>query len=430
MTYRLLMLSDNLTAGGGTRALVNFARLLDPALFTPAILGVTGDAALAECLQRESFRLALLSGPGELSSYLQRHPADIVLYNRSGEHRADTDAILHCLLERQVPAIERNIFGNPDPSPCAYVISLHLHQSVPMLKRYLALADLSDDEETLRRHALLPNPVCLERLEAIRRDLGRREALRRELGIPEDAVVVGQICRPDTEKWDDVHLHMLRRIVRACPQGHYLIKSPPPSREKRIRRIGGEQAHLLPFTTGENDAYEALAMMDVYAHASRIGECFGNAINEAMAMGLPVVTRSTPQPKLTNGQIFQVDHGRTGYVADTSRTYAGAVIELINNPELRSRMGNEGNQKVLKEYSPDTLARHLENCCLLAMGELTGKRSSAVSPAMTSGKWASLKQELSRRERLVFGPPTVRDRIGDWLEVPHRLLQRARDKWG
>ena len=100
--------------------------------------------------------------------------------------------------------------------------------------------------------------------------------------------------------------------------------------------------------------------LDVFTHGSRVGETFGCVIAEAMANRLPVVTISTPQRKKSNAQSELVEDGVTGFVRRFEWSYGNAVIELLRNEPLRTRMGQLGYEKAREQFEASRLTRKLE----------------------------------------------------------------------
>lgn len=74
------------------------------------------------------------------------------------------------------------------------------------------------------------------------------------------------------------------------------------------------------------------------------GKC-GYKLIQYMACGLPVVA----SPVGVNTEI--VEHGVNGFLAETQDEWRAAIRTLINNPELRVKMGREGRRKVEMGYS-------------------------------------------------------------------------------
>ena len=74
------------------------------------------------------------------------------------------------------------------------------------------------------------------------------------------------------------------------------------------------------------------------------GKC-GYKLIQYMACGLPVIA----SPVGVNADI--VEHGVNGFLADTEEEWAQAISTLLNDRELRRRMGAAGRKKVEAEYS-------------------------------------------------------------------------------
>lgn len=74
------------------------------------------------------------------------------------------------------------------------------------------------------------------------------------------------------------------------------------------------------------------------------GKC-GYKLIQYMACGLPVVA----SPVGVNAEI--VDHGVNGFLASSEAEWQSALETLINDPELRLRMGQAGRKRVERDYS-------------------------------------------------------------------------------
>ncbi|MCX6703308.1 MAG: glycosyltransferase family 4 protein [Candidatus Zambryskibacteria bacterium] len=93
-----------------------------------------------------------------------------------------------------------------------------------------------------------------------------------------------------------------------------------------------------------------LRVSDIFVRASR-SEGFGNSFIEAMAAGLPVI--ATP----VGGIPDFIDDKETGVFAcaDNPKSIAEAVMEIVQNPELREKIIRLGRERVLRRYSWDTV---------------------------------------------------------------------------
>jgi glycosyltransferase involved in cell wall biosynthesis len=91
------------------------------------------------------------------------------------------------------------------------------------------------------------------------------------------------------------------------------------------------QATFTGVLTGEPLA-RAYAGMDVFLFPSRT-DTFGNVVQEALSSGVPAVVTDAGGPR------FIVDHGVTGWVAESDEGLCRYVRELVQDGEARRRMG-------------------------------------------------------------------------------------------
>lgn len=75
---------------------------------------------------------------------------------------------------------------------------------------------------------------------------------------------------------------------------------------------------------------------------------------EAMGMGVPVVTTSI------GAQGLEVEAGKDILIADAPEDFAKHVIDLIQSPDLRQKIGDAGRQLVETKYNWPILAKRLE----------------------------------------------------------------------
>ncbi len=93
------------------------------------------------------------------------------------------------------------------------------------------------------------------------------------------------------------------------------------------------------------------------------GKC-GLKLIHYMACGLPTVA----SPVGVNRQI--VEHGVTGFLAESNDEWARALRTLRDSPELRARMGQAGRKKVERLYSLQVHAPRIARMLLEAAGEV------------------------------------------------------------
>jgi glycosyltransferase involved in cell wall biosynthesis len=79
-------------------------------------------------------------------------------------------------------------------------------------------------------------------------------------------------------------------------------------------------------------------------HPWSLGKC-GLKVLQYMAAGLPVVAN----PVGVHCEL--IEHGRTGFLAQTPGEWADAIARLAASPELRAEMGQAGRQSVAQRYA-------------------------------------------------------------------------------
>lgn len=93
-----------------------------------------------------------------------------------------------------------------------------------------------------------------------------------------------------------------------------------------------------------------IGIMPLIDNAFERGKC-GLKLLEYMSVGIPVLA----SPVGVNTKI--IEHGRSGYLCKSERDWAGYLSILIENPELRFKLGKNGRLKVELEYSLEKAAK-------------------------------------------------------------------------
>jgi glycosyltransferase involved in cell wall biosynthesis len=177
---------------------------------------------------------------------------------------------------------------------------------------------------------------------------------RSDLGIGEDVQLIGKIG----PKWSSTFVKALRRVDNGDLDVKFVFVDPSDNLLKYLSKIGlSKNSIILDRIPGEQTSlfYNSI---DVLAHSSHIGESFGNVFTEAMAQSTPVVTNSMPMRD--NAQIEIVDHGVTGYIANSTQSFADALLDLLSNRNKLEAFGRAGERKAKREFNPDKIVREWE----------------------------------------------------------------------
>ncbi|MHB1172860.1 MAG: glycosyltransferase family 4 protein [Lacisediminihabitans sp.] len=179
--------------------------------------------------------------------------------------------------------------------------------------------------------------------------------LRQRLA-PHGETIVGYVGRIAPEK----QLERLA-VLRGMPGIRIAIVGEGPSLASVKRELKGMPVSYLGTLTGHELAV-AYASFDLFLHTGT-EETFGQTLQEAHASAVPVVA-----PR-AGGPIDLVRHGENGFLfdADDDDAMRGLVEILVQDEQLRLRMGEAGRRSVLD--------RSWDSIC----GELLGHYAAAIS---------------------------------------------------
>lgn len=111
----------------------------------------------------------------------------------------------------------------------------------------------------------------------------------------------------------------------------------------------------------QQQALARLRGLDIFVHFSR-WDGLSNAILEAMAQGLPVVASDIP------GNRDAVIHGETGFLAQNEVELLEYCLKLVDDPDLRRRLGQAGRERVRREFSRKGALERMEAIYLAPIG--------------------------------------------------------------
>jgi glycosyltransferase involved in cell wall biosynthesis len=198
---------------------------------------------------------------------------------------------------------------------------------------------------------VLPTGIPLERFAD-----GDGAAFRARHAIPPQRPAIVYVGRVAFEKNIDFLLRAAAIARRSIPDLLFVITGEGPalpSLKRLAADLGLRDSVLfvgyLDRRSGLLDCYRAA---DAFVFASRT-ETQGLVLLEAMALGVPVVSTAVM------GTRDILDAGRGALVApDEERGFADAVVRLLQDPELRSRLAAEGRDYA-KEWSGAEMAARL-----------------------------------------------------------------------
>jgi phosphatidylinositol alpha 1,6-mannosyltransferase len=179
----------------------------------------------------------------------------------------------------------------------------------------------------LRRHGIGPLGIWRRGVDLVQFDPTRRDdRTRTRLGAGPGDLLVGYVGRLAPEK----RVHLLEGL-QSVPGVRVVVVGDGPSRAALEHRL--PRARFTGFLSGE-ELGRTVASLDVFVHTGA-DETFCQAVQEAMAAGVPVVAPAA------GGPVDLVRHGVEGflYPPEDAATLREAVVSLRLDPGLRRRMG-------------------------------------------------------------------------------------------
>jgi phosphatidyl-myo-inositol dimannoside synthase len=164
-------------------------------------------------------------------------------------------------------------------------------------------------------------------------------------------------------KGHDVMVKAMAAVRRRLPEARWVVIGDGSLRPRivALARSAGldDDAAVFLGSVSDRERDEWLRRAHVFAMPSRLpedglgGEGFGIAYMEANAHGLPVVAGAVA------GALDAVDHGTTGLLVDPDdeEAVAGALLELLEDPDRRTALGAEGARRAREFAWPNVAAR-------------------------------------------------------------------------
>jgi glycosyltransferase involved in cell wall biosynthesis len=215
------------------------------------------------------------------------------------------------------------------------------------LRRDLEAAGVDGDRITVLKNAVLL---------ADYRTPGVASGLKTELRIPLDHHVVSIIGRLSTEKGHEVFLRAAAIVSQARLPVTFVIVGDGPIRDRLARLVldlGLQDS--VRFAGHRSNMADIYAMTDVLVISS-FTEGIPNVMLEAFAYGKPAVATDV-------GGVSEVlSDGETGFLvpAGDFAAIAGHLLDLLNNPALRQRMGTAARASLEARFSFDKRTQALE----------------------------------------------------------------------
>jgi glycosyltransferase involved in cell wall biosynthesis len=344
------------------------------ALEVSAQLGKRGYPVTLACcsssrLASESKARSIQTAEFDVSGYF--NPATI--WQISRYLRSEAPRIIHCQHSKDLSVVvpASDLSGTRHKIILSKRVGSYVSKRDPFHRyTYSRVARVLAISEVIHRNVLETTPMAPGRVITLHDAIdtgeyspanGKGAHIRDEFGYRRENIVVGFVGRFSPGKGHEELLEAAAGIAKVRPLVRFLVvgeaSAGEETYEQEIRqlctklRIDG----IVTFAGFRRDIPDAMASFDILAFPSH-AESFGVVLIEAMSMELPVVSTNC------DGVVDIVVEGETGlYVHPrASNELADALLRLIDDPDLRRRLGKAGRNRVLQLFDRRDQIDHLE----------------------------------------------------------------------
>jgi len=360
----LLIVVAGLGIGGAEVVIQRLAETIDRTRFNLTIACLKVSGPVGEELTRQGIEVVVLSKRGGRADYftvfrllrlIRERRIDVV-------HTHTTDALVEAalcrILLRRFKLIHTFHFGNYPRAPGRTARMERIGAGIA--DYLLAVGDVQRNQ--IRAAYALPDPVIGRIWNGVNfraRDDGRE--FRAKLGVGNETVLIGTLATLIEQKGLFDLLSVARQVrdsganVRFVIVGEGMLR---PALEARRRELGLDDTVTLAGWVSAA-AEVALPAFDIFFQPS-LWEAMSIALLEAMSAGKPAVTTRVGEAP------YMVENEGDGLLVEP-RDIAGmarALTRLIDDVELRRRMGLAAAAKVARQFTVEQMTRAYERVYL------------------------------------------------------------------
>ena len=177
----------------------------------------------------------------------------------------------------------------------------------------------------------------------------KRRELREKYGVPEDSFVFGYVGRINTDKGINELVEAFK-TVSADKKDVYLVlvgmlDDANPIKAENLEYAKTQTNVVMTGNVPPSEVYYHMAMFDVLTHPT-YREGFGKVLQEAMGVGLPIITTNVPGPSEV------VEDGVSGILCEVKNAsdLADKMLTLYNDKSLCEKLAASGLVRAEKYF--------------------------------------------------------------------------------
>ncbi len=194
----------------------------------------------------------------------------------------------------------------------------------------------------------------------------QKEQFRRKYAIPEDAIVLVTIARLFHLKGHKFIIESARRLAEKYPKVLWLFVGDgilADKFKKRTQRLGIDNRFRFTGLVPPDQIPLIIQSCDILVHCS-LREGLARALPQALLCARPAVSFDLDGAR-------EVINDSTGRLIEPGNIehLTAACAELIEDKELREKLGRQGRDSVKEKFAPDTMVNAIENVYRKLCGE-------------------------------------------------------------
>jgi len=365
---RIIEAGNSMGLGGTEYVIQLYCKYLNKEYFDVTALGIHEGGERVQLIEELGVKVVLLEGDlTKLADLLK----ETDVFHWHGNGKLDPEIFTIVAANKPKMVIQTNIFGNFRESVLYQSIDYDLYISKMILIRRM-YRDSYLKNNFFKKRRVLYNPVDVDVMDHLLPSNDTINKFKEQYDLS-DKFIVGRVGRADRAKFDLVSLDAFAAFAKEVKNARFLLVGAIEIIFEHAQKLGiADKLIVLENTADLEQLLIYYRCIDIFIAASHIGESFGIVIAEAMAVGTPLITISTPDKD--NAQIELVDNELTGLVVERDVTTIHQALKYLHtNPEIRKSLGKAAQQKVKKEYHAGCIVKSLED---LIFGHLKMKHKS------------------------------------------------------
>lgn len=186
-----------------------------------------------------------------------------------------------------------------------------------------------------------------------------KEETRKKYGLRKDDLILSNLGMYNEQKAQEYLIQALPEVLEHHNNVKLLLIGWGDRENilrEHIKKLNLKDHVILTGKKQRKNVFELLSVTDVYVSSS-LWEGLPIAMLEAMAFRLPVVATDV----IGNREAVSVNETGLLVSARNPSALAGAILNIIHNPDLRRSMANEGRKRVESLFAPERFIRAHED---------------------------------------------------------------------